>query len=106
MLTISQPADDVGVTVRAVRHHHRVGLLPDQPVRLRLVGTPAPHLVLGHLHGVGHRLDAVDGVPADLDVTAQREKPVGPGQPDGDQLGADVQARHTTGISSPFPHAR
>ena len=32
MLTIGQLAEHVGVTVKAVRHYHRLGLLPE-PVR-------------------------------------------------------------------------
>ncbi|MGH3574694.1 MAG: MerR family transcriptional regulator, partial [Pseudonocardiaceae bacterium] len=29
MLTIGQLADNCGVTVRAIRHYHRIGLLPE-----------------------------------------------------------------------------
>ena len=31
MLTIGQLASYAGVTVRAVRHYHQIGLLPEQP---------------------------------------------------------------------------
>ncbi len=46
MLTISELADLTGVTPRAIRHYHRVGVLPEPPRRANGYRSYGPtHLI-------------------------------------------------------------
>ena len=57
MLTISQVAAYAGVTVRAVRHYHQIGLLllehDEQLLRIGKGGNPARVRVLGQCFRAG-----------------------------------------------------